>query len=82
MHDECRTGICGGICTRVCTDTDPCPEGFECLLAGEVNACFARSDAPPPRDGGGCTATDAPALPAVAGILFAIALLSRRKRRG
>jgi hypothetical protein len=82
MHDECRTGICGGICTRVCSDTDPCPEGFDCLLAGEVRACFPRSDTPPPRDDGGCTATDRPAGPASFSILILALLSFLRRRKG
>ncbi len=52
--EECRTGICAGTCTRICDDS-PCPPGFDCIPAGEVNGCF------PPAEGsgggGGCAAS-------------------------
>lgn len=29
-------------CTRVCSDSDPCPEGFDCVAAGGAHVCAPR----------------------------------------
>jgi hypothetical protein len=54
--EECRSGLCATICTRICSEAAPCPEGFDCVPAGGADACVPGADPEPParRGGGGC----------------------------
>ena len=74
---ECRSGICGGTCTRLCSES-ACPEGFECRAVGEYLACYR-----PESDEGGCAAVPGrPSAPVGAAVLGAfVALLAGRRRR-
>ncbi len=80
---ECRSGICAGTCTRVCTADADCPDGFSCNPAGEVSGCFPLPDSTPPADGRGGCAVSASGPGATAPIAFALGallLFSRRRR--
>ena len=75
-HDECRTGVCAGVCTRICEDT-PCPESYECRLAGPVSGCFA------PDSEGGCSAsrTDDPGSLMLVMLLLLLLFTRRPSKR-
>lgn len=85
--DECRSGICAGTCTRLCTETSECPDGFECRPAGALSGCFPVAvEPPPPMEGGGgkCSASAGTGGSAAFGLSMlgvAGALVSRRRRR-
>lgn len=84
-HGQCRSGICAILCTRLCTLDAECPEGFECLPAGDQSGCFPPGGPPLPEPepepgaGGGCHAS--PGRPAAAAV-FALAVVALRRRRG
>lgn len=74
---ECRSGVCGGICTRECSAASPCPTGYDCNDGGGgFFACFAASTGGGTRRSGGCTAAGAPADTGSGplGVIFALAL--------
>ncbi|MCA9615038.1 MAG: S1 family peptidase [Myxococcales bacterium] len=83
--EECRSGICAGVCTRIC-DSLACPEGFACTPAGDVSGCFPSSEPPPPEmmgggGGGGCAVGASSPLPWLATGLVFVAVVRRRRRR-
>jgi hypothetical protein len=86
-HAECRSGICAGVCTRLCASGAECPEGFGCEPAGELSGCFpvAMEMPPPPRSGGCGVATPSRAragfVPAAWSLLVALVVLTRRRVR-
>jgi MYXO-CTERM domain-containing protein len=80
-NPDCRSGVCAGICTRLCADDSSCPEGWQCSPAGPVDGCFPRPD-PPPSSDGGCSATSAAGTGAgMLSLLLFVALAGRRRRR-
>jgi hypothetical protein len=78
--EECRSGICAGVCTRVC-DFLACPEGFECQPAGEVSGCFPPAMPPPEEGGGGGCAVGARSPWPVAAVAWVGLVLALRRRR-
>jgi MYXO-CTERM domain-containing protein len=45
--NSCASGFCAGKsgqrrCTRGCHETNPCPEGYDCLDAGDSSICWPR----------------------------------------
>lgn len=82
-NPDCRTGICAGICTRLCNEYDPCPAGYMCTPAGDVSGCFPASDMPHER--GGCSASGSDAgraAPLLALAVAAFFVVRRRRRAG
>jgi uncharacterized protein (TIGR03382 family) len=78
---ECRSGICAGVCTRLCESPTDCPEGFDCTPAGAENGCFPVTTPPPPTDDGGCsTSGPAPTSVAFLVVVAIVAALTRRRR--
>jgi hypothetical protein len=81
-NTDCDSGFCGSdgsdnFCTADCKAGDSCPGGFDCVSAGERKFCW-------PGEGGLCSASgvsDGPLLPVVAGMLVAVLLGWRRRRR-
>jgi MYXO-CTERM domain-containing protein len=83
-NDECRSTLCGGVCTRFCSPSDPCPSGFDCIMAGADHACaiHVEEEPGPGRDSGGCASTAGRSNHAWAWALALVALgLVRRRRR-
>ena len=81
--EQCRSGICAGSCTRLC-DFLACPEGFDCLPAGEVSGCFPRAPEPEPEmpsGKGGCSVGASSAWPAAMLGFVGLVLVRRRRRR-
>lgn len=84
--EECRSGICAGTCTRLCTDASECPDTFECRPAGELSGCFPPvEEPPPPMEGGGgkCSASAGAGGSTVFGLAMlgvAVVLVGRRRR--
>lgn len=83
--DECASGLCadgpdGRKCSDLCDMSGAeCPEGFDCLPAGDTGACW-------PAEGegtGGCNAGNGGGTPLVAFVLGLLGLLvvPRRRRR-
>lgn len=59
---DCRSGVCGGVCTRECSAASPCPTGYDCVDGGSgVFACFRTSagGGGRGRSSGGCAAAGA-----------------------
>ncbi|MCS6798802.1 MAG: trypsin-like serine protease [Myxococcota bacterium] len=59
-NEECRSGLCAGLCTRLCGPTMPCPSGFECTMAegSTLAGCFPPGYLEPRRtrgSSGGCS---------------------------
>ena len=78
--DECRSGICANVCTRLCGDR-ACPAGFVCLPAGAHMGCFPESWATPPvtDSSGGCAvSTHRGSSGAIALLLIGLVVLRRR----
>jgi len=86
--DGCASGMClplagGSQCSTLCTDTMPCPGGFDCIpTAGVEKVC--QKQAPPPGGGdGGCQTSGssgrAGTLAGVMMLLAALVLVSRRR---
>lgn len=80
MNEECRSGICAGVCTRICDDT-PCPSGYDCLPAGPARGCFPAAEMPEPMTptSGGCATGGPGSMGAFAMLLLGLVL--RRRRR-
>lgn len=74
---ECRTRICAGTCTRICDDA-PCPDGFDCLPAGEVSGCFPAGMPMMPEGGGGGCSTSAGGSGAVMALMLLVFFRRRR----
>ncbi|MCA9611225.1 MAG: S1 family peptidase [Sandaracinus sp.] len=83
---ECRSGVCAGTCTRLCSDATDCPDGFQCNPAGSVSGCFPEAvEPPPPMEGGGgkCSASAGSGGSTAFGLAMlgvAVALIGRRRR--
>lgn len=87
--DDCRgmqcvvgySGDCGGICTRSCDATDPCPYGYECSPVAERFVCVPRAE----EESGGICAVLRPArasrAPVWVGMTALLSLLIKRRRR-
>jgi uncharacterized protein (TIGR03382 family) len=75
---ECRSGICAGVCTRLCESATDCPDGFDCTPAGDENGCFPVST-PPPADDGGCSTSRSTPTSLAFVLLAAIGALRRRR---
>lgn len=80
---DCASGMCataGGanFCTQTCSDDAPCPNGSECVEAGDGQLCQ-----PVATSGGcGCAAAPQPApFTLLAGLLGVFVLVWRRRRR-
>ena len=76
---DCDSGLCassaeGGRCTDLCQASDDlCPDGFDCVAAGDdTSVCWAADG------GGGCSSGGEPAAPALI-LLGLIALVVRRR---
>jgi len=82
-NPECRSGICAGTCTRLCSAAAVCPAGYECVTAGDADGCFPVWE-PPARDGGCSTsarrAAGEGAPLGVFGALLGVLFLRRRRR--
>lgn len=82
----CVSGQCGddGAGNRYCvepcdTTNNMCPSGFGCLATtGTAGVCWPGADG---GGGGGCNTTSGNGLTMLAGLGFAAALISRRRRR-
>jgi hypothetical protein len=88
--DECASGLCAEVCTRLCDATRVCPAGFACEPAGEVSGCFRIET-----DDGGCSVGGSAGRadrarsdggesldePAAFVVLLLFALVRRRHRR-
>lgn len=82
-NTDCQSGECGSdgtdsFCTDECKSGDVCPSGFDCIAAGERKLCW------PGAGGGICSAADVrsgPLFPVIAGLLGAMLLGFRRRRR-
>ncbi|MBX3247196.1 MAG: trypsin-like serine protease [Myxococcales bacterium] len=82
-NGDCRSGICAGVCTRLCEDL-VCPEGYDCRPAGPLSGCFPLAEEPtPPAESGGCSVP----VGSVGGLAplwiaggLALALARRRRR--
>ncbi len=85
---ECRSEICGGICTVECSASVPCPTGYDCRDGGGIFVCYAT-----PTGGGGtrrssgCSASGAHGetgggapLGALLGVALGLVLYRVRKR--
>jgi len=79
-HGDCRSGICAGVCTRLCEDS-PCPEGYDCVPAGGVSGCFPMGDPMPMDEGGGCSASGRGGFGAGLLLLSLLPVMLRRRRR-
>jgi hypothetical protein len=90
IDSQCTSGLCFaesteaiGWCTATCVDASDCPASFRCGPAGDESLCF-----PPEATGCGCAvagAADAGATPPLGAggtLLFLLAALCRRARRG
>ncbi len=91
--DECVSGMClplatGMQCSTLCTDTTPCPGGFDCVAtAGVEKVCQLKTTPKPGGDGdGGCTVGSPTSSTSRTGALFgvlmlvaALALVTRRR---
>lgn len=76
--EECRSGLCGGVCTILC-DSQPCPDGFDCVPAGgDRSACVVSSE--PPESGGGCSASSGAGGGTLALMVGVFALAWRRRQ--
>ena len=82
-NTDCDSGFCGSdgtdsFCTANCREGDICPDGFDCVAAGERKFCW-------PGEGGGiCSASnvsEGPLFPVIAGLMIAMVLGWRRRRR-
>ena len=97
LPEECPSGIClDGVCTRLCNEAAPCPEGYECNLDGVCQLIPEPEPPPAPKKSGSQTITSC-SLAAVTGKmdptkpipwailpagLGALLLLRRRRRSG
>lgn len=81
-NSDCRSDLCltNGICTAYC-DTTPCPTGFDCITAGDIHACLAHTDPPPPSSNCGCTTQRASSPFTALATLGALAMILAARRR-
>jgi len=82
----CLSGLCSnsvfqgdGICTQSCVQglADACPEGLECVAAGNMSVCLAATD-----EGGCCSTSDnhTPWVPfMLGGIVLGFVVIRRKK---
>lgn len=79
---DCRSGICAGVCTRVCDERVGCPESFECRPAGTVSGCFPAAVMPEPEESGGCSVGGSSEPFGLGALGLALLALTRRRLRG
>ncbi|MBX3247950.1 MAG: S1 family peptidase [Myxococcales bacterium] len=80
-NTDCRSGICAGVCTRVCDERIGCPDGFECRPAGVVSGCFPAPAEPEPESGGRCSVGGSSEPLALGAFGLALLALARRRRQ-
>jgi hypothetical protein len=80
---ECRSRLCGGLCTRVCSPSAPCPNGFECVDAGGAMGCAPAAGPGPtgPVDRGGCSASAESWQASLALVAMGALFFARRRKR-
>ncbi len=86
-NEDCDSGRCGhlgdlGLCSEECDPAaSTCPDGFDCLAAGDSGACWPSADDDGDGGGGGGCATGHGSAPAAALILLLfVATISKRRR--
>jgi len=81
-NEACRSGICAGVCTRLCGD-EMCPDGFVCLPAGEHHGCFREPTGmgAPGADGGCAVGLRSSGTAWLTLVLLGLFWTGRRRRR-
>ncbi len=93
--DQCRSDLCiqaadKQFCTQTCAESNPCPEGYDCVDAGDSKVCAPKSDIantaqPQTTSSGGCATSpngsSTPTWIGLSALAFAAIGASRRRRR-